>query len=355
MKRPDYPRDPSQEQRIPADQLREFTQQLLIKNRMFPGDAQTAAARMVESDLRGIDSHGTRALSRYLPAMESCDIDPRAEVVVETDTPAMAVLNGGSGLGHVASTRAMQLACDKAAAVGIGAVVLRKSHHYGCCGAYAMLASERSMIGYTTTSAGLPNVIAYGSTAGGETNHGFAWAAPLPDRVPLVLDTAVGESAWGKIESLGMYGQQIPEGWALNAEGNPTTDPTDAALIFPMSGPRGFGLGLISSILTGGLAGGKWAIQKTRGSHLEGAEHFFQAIDIAQFVDLEKYNTRASAAIDQLQALPPTEGFERVCYPGELEGERTLDSMENGVPLHRKHVTLLEELADQYKIEIPWK
>lgn len=355
MKRPEYPRDPAQEQRLPVDQLREFTQQILIKNRMFPGDAQTASARMIESDLRGIDSHGTRALKRYLPAMQACDIDPRAEVVVEIDTPAIAVLNGGSGLGHVASTQAMQLACEKAATVGIAAVVLRKSHHYGCCGAYALLAAEQNMIGYTTTSAGLPNVIAYGSTEGGETNHGFAWAAPLPGRDPFVLDTAVAESAWGKIESLGMYGRTIPEGWALDAEGNPTTDPGMAALIFPMSGPVGFGLGLVSSLLTGGLAGGKWAIEKTRNSNVEGAEHFFQAIDLSKFVELDKYNARASSAIEKLKALPPAEGFDQVCYPGEREGERMRDSEENGVPLHRKHVTLLEELAVQHKVAIPWK
>jgi LDH2 family malate/lactate/ureidoglycolate dehydrogenase len=355
MKRPDYPRDPAQERRIPASQLREFTQQLLIKNRMFPGDAQTAALRMVESDQRGIDSHGTRALARYLPAIEACDIDPRAEIVVETETPAIAVLNGGGGLGHVASTQAMELACRKAAEVGVGAVVLRKSHHYGCCGAYALLAASKQMIGYTTTSAGLPNVIAYGSTAGGETNHGFAWAAPLPDGVPLVLDTAVGECAWGKIESLEMYGESIPEGWVLDAEGRPTTDPAEAALILPMSGPRGFGLGLISSLLTGGLAGGKWAIEKTRGPQVEGAEHFFQAIDIAAFVPLEKYNARAASAMERLRSLPPAPGFDRVRYPGEREGELALESETKGIPLHRNHVTLLEQLARAHKVEIPWE
>jgi len=349
-----YPRDPSQEQNVPVDALEAFVKNLLVKNRMFAADAEIAAKRMIEADLRGIVSHGSRTLVRYLPAMDVADIDPRAEILTEVDTPALAVINGSQGIGHVAGTKAMQLAIDKAKAVGTGTVVVKNSHHYGACGVYALLAAKAGMIGYTVTSSGQPNVIAPGTMSGGETNHGMAWACPNPEGAPLVLDMAIAESSWGKIHTLAEYGIPIPDHWAFDASGNPTTDGHQATLLNPIAGAKGFGLGLFSSILTGGLGGRKLAIEKTRSVTSEGGEHFFYVIDLEQFVSRDKFTQRLSAAIEKIHELPPLEEGTSVTLPGELEWKLAESAKTEGLSLHKQHVADLEKLGQDHKVDIPW-
>jgi len=349
-----YPEDPAQERLIPSEGLRDVVRQILIKNRMFPADAQIAADRMTEADLRGLVSHGSRALERYLPSIEMCNIDPRAQILTECETPAVAVLNGGQGLGHVAATKGMQLAISKAKEVGTGTVVVKKSHHYGACGVYAMLAAAEGLIGYTTTTAGLPNVIVPGSTGGGETNHGLAWACPNPAGPPIVLDMAVAESSWGKILTLAEYGLPIPDHWAWDESKTPTTDPSQAKWLMPFAGPRGFGTAFFSSLLTCGLSGAKLAIERTRAPDVEGGEHFFYAIDPEKFIDRSLFDQRLQAAAEKIRALPPADGFDRVTLPGELESRRAERALLEGIPLHRQHVAALEKLAEQYRVEIPW-
>lgn len=349
-----YPSDPAQERLIPADALRELIRRLLVKNRMFAADAEVAAERMVEADLRGLVSHGSRALQRYLPSMEMCNIDPRAQMLTETETPAVAVINAGQGLGHVASTKGMLLAIAKAKEVGTGTVVVKKSHHYGACGVYALLAAAEGLIGYTTTTAGLPNVIVPGSDSGGETNHGFAWACPNPAGPPIVLDMAVAESSWGKVQTLAEYGLPIPGHWALDESKSPTTDPNEAKWLMPTSGPRGFGLAFFSSILTSGLSGAKLAIERTRAVDVEGGEHFFHVIDPDKFVERSRFEERLTSAVEKIRALPPAEGFDRVTLPGELEWEQAARAKAEGIPLHHQHVAALEKLAEHHRVEIPW-
>ena len=164
---PDIPRDSAQEVVVAADALRELLAKMFVRKGMFRAEADVGAARLVEADLRGIHSHGSRAVGKYLEAMDTGDIDPRAQVLTVTETPAMAVLDGGTGLGHVAATKAMQLAIEKAREVGTGTVVVKRSQHLGATGVYAMLAAEAGMIGYCTTNTGPATVAAYGSRSAG--------------------------------------------------------------------------------------------------------------------------------------------------------------------------------------------
>ena len=136
---------------------------MLTHKGMYEAEARIGAARLIEADLRGIHSHGSRSLWRYLEAMDTGGIDPRAQVVTERETPAIAVLNAGKGLGHVAATKAMQLAIEKARTVGTGTVAIRQGQHYGAASVYALMAVEAGMIGFSTTSTGTASVAAYGS------------------------------------------------------------------------------------------------------------------------------------------------------------------------------------------------
>jgi ureidoglycolate dehydrogenase (NAD+) len=351
---PDVPSDSGQEIVVSADVLKQLMIDILVKKGMFAAEAEICASRMIESDLRGIHSHGSRAVKRYVEWMDDGDIDPRAQILTVRETAAMAVLDGGSGMGHVAATKAIQMAIQKAKEVGTGTVAIKNGQHYGASAVYAMMAVEAGMIGYTTTNTGPATVAAYGSRQGAVANNAFAWGVPTPSGPPFVLDMACAVSSWGKVESLKLYGGSLPENWALDADGNPTVDPNAAKTLLPAAGARGYGLAFVSSVLAGTLVGGRMPFHKTRSPAADKSEHFFYAIDLTQFVDPEDYNAEIEATIADIHTLAPSEGFDKVRLPGELEWERTERWKAEGIPIHRDHANRLEETAKALNIELPW-
>jgi LDH2 family malate/lactate/ureidoglycolate dehydrogenase len=286
--------------------------------------------------------------------MDRGEIDPRAKVLTDRETPALAVLDAGKGLGHVAATQAMQLAIKKASQVGTGTVVIKRGQHYGAASVYALMAVEAGMIGFTTTSTGPATVAPFGGARAGTANNAFAWGVPTRKGPPFVLDMACAVSSWGKVESLGMYGQPLPTGWALDSEGRATTDPKQAKTLLPFAGARGYGLAFLCSVLAGPLVGARMPIHKTFAVAHDGSEHFFYAIDIAQCVDPDEFYAELDAAIADIRAIPPAEGFDKVRMPGELEAERAERWKRDGIPMHRDHVRKLEQLCQGLKIDVPW-
>jgi len=351
---PDYPHDTRRDVIVPVDGLARLLKDMFVFKGMYAADAELAVDRLVEADLRGIHSHGSRAVWRYLDAMDAGDIDPRASIVTERDTPAMAVLDGGKGLGHVAATKAMQLAVRKAKEVGTGTVAVKRSQHLGAASVYALLAVREGMIGFCTTNTGPETVAAYGSRQPAVANNAFAWGVPVRSGSPFVLDMACATSSWGKVESFKMYGRALPAGWALDEHGNPTTDPHAAKTLLPASGARGYGLAFLSSVLAGPLVGGRMPIHKTWSIAADGSEHVFYCLDIRQFVEPDVFYDEVEAAITDIRALPPAEGFDRVRIPGELEWERAEQWKREGIPVHPDHAGKLEELARSMNLTVPW-
>ena len=287
--------------------------------------------------------------------MDKGNIDPRTEVITLRETPAIAVLDGGKGLGHVAATKGMQIAIEKARKVGTGTVAIRHGQHYGASSVYALMAVEAGMIGYTTTSTGPATVAAYGSRKPATANNAFAWGVPTRTAAPFVLDMACGISSWGKVDTLKLYGRQVPEDWCLDAEGNPTRDPAAAKTLLPTAGARGYGLAFLSSVLAGPLVGGRMPLHKTMNVAADGSEHFFYAIDIQQFVEPERFYNELESTIAEIRALQPAAGFDAVRIPGELEWDRANRWKRDGIPLHRDHLQKLEEIADGMKLPVPWR
>ncbi|MGH7199550.1 MAG: Ldh family oxidoreductase [Planctomycetaceae bacterium] len=350
----EMPHDPEQETLVPEEGLQALLVALLNRKGMFAAEAEIGAARMVEADLRGLHSHGSRMVRRYIEAMDQGDIDPRAQIVTLCETPAVAVLDGGRGLGHVAATRAMQLAIEKARAVGTGTVVVKNGQHLGANAVYVQLAIDAGMIGECVTSSGKATVAAYGSRQPATSNHALAWGVPTRNGPPFLLDMACAESSWGKIRSLALYGQPLPMGWALDADGRGTTDPRQAATLLPAAGPRGFGLGILAGVLAGALAGGKLPIHKRREYLSEPSEHFLQAIDPGRFVEPDRFFKQVDSALADVRALEPASDFERVRLPGQRQWERLNAAREHGIPLHHEHVQKLRNLAGKMNVSVPW-
>jgi len=350
---PDIPRDPGQETVVQVAPLRQLILNVLIRKGMFEVEARIAADRLIEADLRGIHSHGSRRLPRYVQAMNEGDIDPRAMSITVSETAAIAVIEASGGMGHVAASRGMELAIAKAREVGTGTVVIKKGQHFGAAAVYCLMAIREGMIGYCTTSTGTATVATYGSRQPALANNAVAWGIPTSSGAPFVLDMAVAEASWGKVETRGMYGLPIPSGWALDAAGNHTTDATAAKTLLPLSGARGAGLGFVSAALTSALIGRRTPIRKVENPFGPGSDHFFQAIDPRHFGAPERFQQEIDATVAELRALEPAEGFDKVRIAGELEWERSLQWNEEGIPLHRSHVDSLTELCRREHCEIP--
>lgn len=349
---PDIPRDPGQEISVPVDVLKKLIVTVLIRKGMFEVEADIVAARMTEADLRGIHSHGSRTLGKYVAAIDAGDIDPRAMSITSCETPAIAVIEASGGMGHVAATRGMELAISKAREVGTGTVVIKKGQHYGAAGVYTMLAAKEGMIGFSTTSTGTATVAAYGSTQPGTANNALSWAIPTSGS-PFVLDTAIAESSWGKIESMGMFGAPILPGWALDEAGKETTDAAEAKTLLPMSGARGSALGFVASALTSALIGRRNPIHKTANPFGPGSDHFFQAIDPSHFGAPERFLKEIDATVASIKELAPAEGIDQVRVAGELEWERSEQWSTAGIPFHRDQVSSLAEVCTANRCELP--
>lgn len=348
------PQDRSQEVLIPLEPLKELLVKLFVRMGMFQVEAEVAADRLIEADLRGIHSHGSRTAERYLDAMDMGDIDPRAQILTIKETPAIAVLDGSKAMGHVAATRAMELAIKKASEVGTGTVAVHNSHHFGAAAVYVLMAVEAGMIGYCTTNTGRATVAAHGSTQAATANNAIAWGVPSQEGSPFVLDMACAKTSWGKLDTLAMYGLPVPPGYALDQEGKETTNAEVAETLLPAAGPRGYGLAMICSILTGALSGGKMPINKTKAPEIEGSEHFFYVIDLKQFVSEDKFHEELTSATEAIRQLSPTQENDRVRLPGELEWEQTQHVLQEGLHVHQDHANLLKKLAKRVNYEVPW-
>lgn len=340
---------------MPVELLREFIVRVLVKKSVFQYDAQTTADRLLEADLRGISAHGVRSLPALLEAMDLGDVDPRGRVLIERETPAIAVLDGSRALGHVAATKGMQTAVAKAREVGTGTVCVHHSQHLGAAAVYALLAAQEGMIGCCTSASGGAIVTFPGSTQPALPNMPWAWALPAGDGPPLLIDLACGMIPPGQLELFAALGLTLPAESAWDAHGAPTLDPAAARRLVPAGGALGFGLGLVATLLASGLAGGKLPHQKTRSPSSDCAEHLFLAINVAQFTDAERFRVRVAEVRQTIQAHQSSLSSPPDAPPaGNAEAAEIEDRRLRGIPLAPGDVEQLTYCATRLKVELPW-
>jgi LDH2 family malate/lactate/ureidoglycolate dehydrogenase len=314
--------------------------------KMPRGAAETTAGLMVRTDLRGVDSHGIGMLPRYHELWRDGFIVMDAEPRVVTDDGAIAVLDGGRGLGHPVSERAMRLAIDKARAFGIGIATVRHSNHYGAAANYSMMALAHDCIGFSTTNSPYVAMVpTFGRAARLGTNP-LSFAAPAATERPFVLDMATTTVAVGKLTIASRWNKPIPAGWALDDRGVPTTDAFAALrhrLLTPLGGTRelgshkGYGLAVMVDILSGVLGGAVHTDLYFRSDRPErklgDVGHCFAAIDPGRFRSLEEFKRDMDDMIRSLRATPPAEGETHVLVAGDPEVEAEAERRARGIPL----------------------
>jgi LDH2 family malate/lactate/ureidoglycolate dehydrogenase len=251
----------------------------------------------------------------------------------------------------------MNLACDKAAAIGVSVAAVRNSHHYGAAGAYAALASDRGLIGIAMTAVARPNVVPlYGADAMFGTNP-IAFAAPAARNPPFLLDMATSTAALGKLTIASRVGKPIPEGWALDSDGRTLTDP-DVALVHrwltplgatrPMGGHKGYGLAMMVEVLCTTLAGAQYGAlreQRDPDAARHDVGHFFLAIDPDAFREEGAFEADLDDMIDALRATRPVDPAEPVQVAGDPEVKARAERSARGIPLSARLARELRDIA----------
>lgn len=313
------------------------------------GMPAAGAARTAEilgwADLHGVDSHGLSMLTQYDGWRQEGRLILAAAPKVARESPVSALVDGGGGLGHVPADFAMRLAVEKAGKLGMAAVSVRDSSHFGACGYYALLAAEAGLIGIvTTTASGVRVAPTFGAQAKLGTDP-WCFAAPGEAGRPFLLDMATTTVAFGKVRNKANEGLAAPPGWVLTPEGAPSSDPADvterAGFLTSLGGTadnasyKGYGLAMMVDILAGGLAGMSFPSDPdhTRRMPGIGLGHFFLAMDPGMFRDPAEFQADVARFCGQMRATTPADPGQPVLVAGDRERAIAARRRAEGVPV----------------------
>jgi LDH2 family malate/lactate/ureidoglycolate dehydrogenase len=278
-------------------------------------------------------------------------LNMQARPRVVKDTACTALVDGDAGLGHPVSVMAMNLAVDKALAVGVGLVGVRNSHHFGAAGAYARLAAERGAIGFVTSATRGIMMVPTGAAEPVLGTNPIAFAAPAGRNRPFVLDMATTTVAANKVKVYDLKEKPVPAGWVVDGKGGSATDPRVAmdylhnrreGGLSPLGGTpemgshKGYGLAMMVHILGGTLTGGSFSPVRKRTQkpgEPENIGHYFQAIDPKVFLPDGQFQADLDEAIDVLHATPPAEPAKPVLVAGEPEDRERERRLREGIPI----------------------
>lgn len=331
--------------------LKKFCRDALEKTDVPPLDAELVANTLITADLRGVQSHGVIRLPVYIEKIRNGETAADPSIFIENDFKATALINGGNGLGQVVAARAMEIALDKAISYGVSWVGVNSSNHFGRNAYFAEMALKYDMIGVVLTVSNINTMAPWGGLDLLLGNNPIAFAIPTKEEYPIIFDSAFSVAAKAKIIMAAQNNTPvIPDGWALDASGLPTTNPQKAlaGILMPIGGYKGVGMSLIISILAGILNKAAFG-NKVSDTNVG---HAFCAINISSFCDVGEFKKDVDSAIRQLKAARPIANAETIRMPGEKEYILEKERLHNGIPLHRNIINSLYKLAAALDINL---
>lgn len=346
----------------PASYLKDFTRSVFVYFGVPEEDALQAADVLHKADVRGIDSHGVARLRSYVDMFRIGRINPKPQVRIVRERKSVATVDGDSGLGLVVGPKANAIAMDKAAEFGSGWVSVCNTNHYGIASYYSLQALERDMIGWSMTNSSKIVVPLWGAERMLGTNP-ISIAFPAYSNPPVVIDLSTSVVAFGKIEQAKRAGGLVPVGWMIDKKGDSTINPEDIfddGALLPLGstrelgGHKGYALSAMVDILSCVLSGANWGPfappfalfeRPPEESVGKGIGHFFGAMEIEGFEDVEVFKKRMDHWIEVFRATKPAPGQEAVLIPGDPEREAEKVRTSDGVPLIDAVVKDLESIS----------
>jgi LDH2 family malate/lactate/ureidoglycolate dehydrogenase len=344
--------------RVAADDLGAFVAECYRAMGVPAGSARLVADTLVQADLWGHQSHGVMRTFWYAARLQSGAMDGNAQP--EPDSPDMAIttMDGRGGMGQVVAQAAMEQAINAAKAHGIGAVAVRNSGHFGTAMYFTRQATAHGCIGFLTTNAS-PAMAPWGGLEKRVGTNPWSWAAPAGKHPPMMLDIANTAVARGKLYLAKQRHEQIPQGWAVDAQGRAITDAAQgiAGTILPMAGHKGYAMATIVDMLSGVLSGSGFGASIT-GPYVpqgvSGVGHLALAIDIAACRPLDDFNADMETLIAELKSTPRAPAVDEIFYPGEIEARTNARLITQGIELPDATVAELRAQAGAIGITAPF-
>ena len=311
---------------------------------------------LVETSLLGIDSHGIRMLDRYVRHVQGGGIATGFEPLTLKDRVAVAVVDAQGSAGHLAAAYAMDKAIGKAQKAGVGVVSVINTNHVGACALYAAQATRATCVGICT-AVSRPGIAPWGGKQALLGLNPVAIGFPIADRAPFLLDMSTTVTAMGKITRAADEGQPIPEGWALDDQGQPTTDPERArqGSLLPIGGHKGYGLAMAIEAITALLPGGNLSVEVlswiAQTAQPMNASFTAIALDISAFTEPDAFAQKAAEWADTLTQSPRQTGTDQLYYPGERAGLTKEERLRSGIPLDEYTLNMLNDLAQEFQLE----
>ena len=335
---------------VQPDRLQEIAAQLLIGAGASEHEAAIVSRHSIGANLAGHDSHGIIAIPTYIDRIKRGHISPGAPFEVVRETPNSTVVDGHWGFGYVVSERAMEMTIDKARKGSVAAATVFRQSHVGRVADYPLMAAEAGMIGLMTADSGrsAKAVAPFGGKEARLGTNPICIAMPSDLEGPMFIDMATSAVAGGKLNVARARGAAIPEGWILDKEGNPTTDPSAGGVQLPLGGPeghKGYGLSVMVEILSGVLTGLGFGHDPS-GRHNDGC--FLAVFNVEAFRPLDDFKREVAAFAEYLKSSQPAAGFERVYYPGEPEHLLALRLRKEGISVEDTTWARLRSLAQEY-------
>ena len=344
--------------RIAASDLEVLARDLMQAAGALESEAEVIARHLIGANLAGHDSHGVINIAMYIDQMKKGHIVPDAEFEVIEESATTTVIDGHWGFGFSVSERAMEMALDKARIHRLAATTVRRQGHIGRVADYPLMAAEAGMIGLMTADSGrtAKSVAPFGGRTPRLGTNPICIAMPSNLEGPFFLDISTAAAAGGKLSVAASRGETVPEGWVIDAAGNPSISPLavkQGGALLPLGGSeghKGYGLAAMVEILSGILTGLGFGVDPS-GRHNDGV--FMAVFDVSAFRPLDDFKTEVTEFAEYLRATPTAAGVEQVYYPGEIEYVRSKNNLVEGIEIASATYDELRDLADELGVEMP--
>lgn len=339
--------------------LQQFCETVLKEIGMNAQDSAIVADSLVKANLEGVDSHGISRLPIYAKRFIDQRIKLNPDIQLIEKSSSVLVADGDNGLGHVVSYRSIQKGIEMAKGSGVAAIAIKNSNHFGTASYFCQLACEQNLacIGFTNSP---PGIAPWGGKHAFFGTNPIAFGFPTGDDQPVIIDLSTSIVARGKIILAATQGNPIPEGWAIDKNGQPTTDPKAAlqGSVLPLGGAKGSALALAVEVLTGVLSGAAFGphvknIYDDGETEPANVGHFFILLDIEKFMNMHTFFESMKHLLAEMKDVPTTPGTSEIRYPGERRKRERESRLQDGVQLSPSVIEELVAVGSAYGVEFP--
>jgi len=341
--------------RFSVSYLKDYCERLMTARGVDADCAATVADMLLDAELTGVSTHGVSRLAIYLERVEKGLVSQHNEAVITRESPSAVAIDAGNSLGAVGAKFAMETCIRKARETGCCFATVKNSNHFGAAAYYTRMAAGAGMIGFCCTNL-TAKIAPHGAAEPFMGTDPISVAVPS-DGAPVVLDMTPSVVALGKLILAQKLGKEIPLGWALDKDGNPTTDPAAgrAGSLIPIGGPKGSGLALMVEVLSGILSGAGTA------THLhdlyefdapQGVGHFMGAIDVSKFLGLDAFRAGVAAMSGEIKGLKRAEGVDEVMLPGERSARSAAQKAVDGIDVPEAVCAELNAMGQPYGMKL---